>query len=602
MRAPLWVLLLASSCVTPRPAPPEATAPAPSPRNAGEALRQLFAAEWDRELSLNPVRASALGDRRWNDRLGDNSLGAVEQQKAHTRALLVRMERFDRTGLSGADLLDLELFTRRLRVEVASHRFPEEVLLMTSHRGPHTLVPQLAEQVPLAVERDYEDFLSRLRQAPAWFDNVIARLQRGIDLGVLPPRIAVRNVADSIALQFPADVKSSPGYLRAFSRRPMAVSPERWAELQRRGEQTIAEHVYPSLRKLHAFWVQTYFPRTGEEVGLSALPDGAAWYAHRVRLMTTTELTPDEIHALGLSEVRRLREEMEKVKQEAKFKGSLSQFFHFMRTDPRFFHTEREQLLSSYREISKRIDGHLPKLFRTLPRLPYGVEMVPAYAERNTTTAYYSSGSLEAGRAGIFYANTYDLKSRPKWEMEALTAHEAMPGHHLQIALAQELEDLPMFRRHGGYTAYVEGWALYSESLGGELGLYADPYARFGQLSYEMWRAIRLVLDTGLHTRGWTRDQAIRFFSENSPKPLHDIEVEVDRYITWPGQAVAYKVGELRIKALRAFAEQAQGDRFDLRAFHHLVLASGPLPLDLLEEQVKAAIRQEAPSATRARR
>jgi uncharacterized protein (DUF885 family) len=316
------------------------------------------------------------------------------------------------------------------------------------------------------------------------------------------------------------------------------------------------------------------------------LPDGEEWYAHRVKQMTTTDLTPQQIHDIGLSEVARIRLEMEKVKEQAGFEGDLAAFFDFLRSDPQFFFDDPEDLLSAYRNIAKRADAELPKLFGTLPRLPYGVTPVPQYAQESQTTAYYQPGSLEAGRAGQFFANTYDLASRPKWEMEALTLHEAVPGHHLQIATAMELEELAWFRRFGGYTAYTEGWGLYSESLGEEMGFYQDPYSKFGQLTYEMWRAIRLVVDTGMHSLGWSRDDAIAFFEENAGKAEHDIVVEVDRYIVWPGQALAYKIGELKLKELKAMAKQELGDDFDIRAFHDKILGNGALPLRVLETHV----------------
>jgi len=306
-----------------------------------------------------------------------------------------------------------------------------------------------------------------------------------------------------------------------------------------------------------------------------------------VRHYTTTSLTPDEIFNIGQSEVKRIRQEMDRIISETGFEGDFTAFCEFLRTDDRFFFDTAEDLLREYRDISKRIDPELVKLFGKLPRLPYGVIPVPSYAEKSQTTAYYEPGSAEAGRPGYFYANTYDLKSRPRWEMEALTLHEAVPGHHLQISLAQELENIPKFRRHSWITAYGEGWALYSESLGEEMGFYADPYSKFGQLTYEMWRAIRLVVDVGIHVKGWSRQQAIDFFTENSSKTPHDIEVEIDRYIVWPGQALAYKIGELRITELRAFAEERLGESLDIRAFHDELLGYGCLPLDLLESRMR---------------
>jgi uncharacterized protein (DUF885 family) len=326
---------------------------------------------------------------------------------------------------------------------------------------------------------------------------------------------------------------------------------------------------------------------------MTDLPDGSAWYAYNVKTRTTTDMTPQEIHELGLREVKRIRGEMDKVIAQSGFEGTFAEFCHYLQTDPKFYYTDAEELLRGYRDIAKRIDPELVKLFGTLPRAPYGVKAVPTYAEKSQTTAYYMRGSSKAGRAGYFFANTYALDTRPKWEMEALTVHEAVPGHHLQISIAQELDDVPEFRRWGGYTAFIEGWGLYSESLGEELGLYQDPYSKFGQLTYEMWRAVRLVVDTGMHSMGWTRQEAIDFFAVNTGKQLHDITVEIDRYIVWPGQALAYKIGELTFKRLRAEAETALGDDFDIRKFHDACLENGALPMDILEKRVRTWIAAE---------
>jgi len=323
---------------------------------------------------------------------------------------------------------------------------------------------------------------------------------------------------------------------------------------------------------------------------MSDLPDGKAWYAFNVRTVTTTTLAPDQIHELGLSEVKRIRKEMDKVITQTGFKGSFAEFSKFLRADPKFYYTDADSLLQGYRDIAKRADPELARLFGKLPRLPYGVKAVPAYAEKSQTTAYYQPGSPKAGRPGWFYANTYALNTRPKWEMEALTMHEAVPGHHLQISLAQEMEDAPDFRKHGGYTAFVEGWGLYSESLGTEMGFYKDPYMKFGQLTYEIWRAIRLVVDTGMHSRGWSRQKAIDYFMEN-------VTVEVDRYIVWPGQALAYKIGELKYKELRAYASKELGDKFDVRQFHDQVLGNGALPMDVLELRLKEWVSNKKKNA-----
>ncbi|MGH9362417.1 MAG: DUF885 domain-containing protein, partial [Thermoanaerobaculia bacterium] len=385
--------------------------------------------------------------------------------------------------------------------------------------------------------------------------------------------------------------------LEAFKELPESIPAAEQERLRREAAEAYRTRVRPAYEKLHDYLVKTYIPGCREAIGMNALPDGQAWYAFNAKQSTTTDLTPQQIHELGLSEVERIRAEMDKVIAASGFKGSFQEFLAFLRTDPQFFFQKPEDLIAAYRDVAKRADPELIKLFGKLPRLPYGVVPVPAYAEKSQTTAYYNAGSLDAGRPGYFYANTYDLKSRPKWEMEALTLHEAVPGHHLQIAIAQELEDVPEWRRYQGYTAFVEGWGLYAESLGEEMGFYKDPYSKFGQLTYEIWRAIRLVVDTGMHSLGWSRQQAIDYFKQNAGKAEHDITVEVDRYIVWPGQALAYKIGELKIKELRAQAEKALGPKFDRRAFHDQVLGNGAVPLAVLEANIDEWIAAGGPAA-----
>jgi uncharacterized protein (DUF885 family) len=340
------------------------------------------------------------------------------------------------------------------------------------------------------------------------------------------------------------------------------------------------------LKKLAAFVKSDYLPACPEDIAAIALPDGQAYYAFSARLQTTTTLSPKEIHEIGKREVARIRRDMEEVIKRANFNGTFQQFLTYLRTDPRFYYTRPEDLVTGYRDICKRIDLELPKLFAELPRNPYGVRVIPDYEAPAQTTAYYQQGAADGSRAGVYWANTYKLNTRPKYEMEALSLHEAVPGHHLQISRAQELKELPDFRRNAGYTAYVEGWALYAESLGEAMGFYTDPYSKFGQLTYEMWRACRLVVDTGMHALGWTREQAIKFMSDNTAKTVNDIIVEIDRYIVWPGQALAYKIGELKIQELRARAKAELGERFDVRKFHNALLDDGPLPLEILEKRI----------------
>lgn len=560
-------------------------------RSAGERLDALFDLAYREAMFENPTWATMIGypeaDRgRW----GDNSLAAVERGERRTRRMLEVLEAIDRSALDEAGRLSYDLFRYQVERGIEGDRFPGEYLMISQVGGPQQWLPQFFTQVPARTVAEYEDLLTWMRGVPEQLAHVRIRLEKGLETGVTPPKVTLRDVADQIAAQAPEDPEQSPIYRRfaqLSERAPDTISAAERERLQTEAKELLAEVVIPAFRDLHGFWVEEYYPATRESIAMSDLPDGDAWYAHEVKSYTTTDLSPKEIHEIGLREVARIRGEMDAVIEEAGFEGSFEEFLTFLRTDERFFFDTPEELLAAYRDISKRIDPELVKLFGRLPRLPYGVQAVPGYSERSQTTAYYQPGNLEAGRPGYFTANTYDLASRPSWEMEALTAHEAVPGHHLQLSLAQELEDVPEFRKHMGTTAFVEGWALYAESLGPELGLYRDPYSKFGQLTYEMWRAIRLVVDTGIHALGWSREQAIDYFKANAGKAEHDIVVEVDRYIVWPGQALAYKIGELKIKEIRARAEAELGEAFDVRAFHDAVLGNGAVPLDVLETEVE---------------
>jgi prolyl oligopeptidase len=374
---------------------------------------------------------------------------------------------------------------------------------------------------------------------------------------------------------------------------PESISATIQAELQKQAEQAIANVVIPAYRRFQVFFYQQYLTKCRESVGAYALPNGKAFYTYRAHRFTTTELAPEEIHQIGLKEVARIRNEMEDLIKQLGFGGSFNEFLRFLRTDPQFYYQDPDALLQGYRAIAKKIDPELVKLFGRLPRMPYGVKPIPVSSAPDTATGYYQPPAADGSRAGYYYVNLYKPEVRPKYEMEVLTLHEAVPGHHLQIALQQELRDLPNFRRFSGFTAFEEGWGLYAESLGEELGLYQNLYSKFGQLTYEMWRAIRLVVDTGIHFKGWTRQQAIDFFKENAAKTEHDIVNEIDRYIAWPGQALAYKIGELKIKALRQRASVNLGDNFNIRAFHDVLLSNGALPLDILERNINKWIRTQ---------
>jgi uncharacterized protein (DUF885 family) len=564
------------------------------PRSATEQLHELLDAEWEWQLSQEPTFSTRIGERRYNDRWADLSLDAIARRRLHSEEVLAKARSLDRTQLSSADQLNYDLFSLDARLAVEGNRFHAEYLPISPRQGVHQEVAELIHLTPLSTVKDYEDLIKRLTAFPKLVEQTMVLMRKGLETGITPPKVILRQVGQQMSNQIFSDPTRSPVYQQAFAHFPPSIDQASQARLQEEGKRAIQEAVIPAIRNLRSFVLKEYEPKARSSIALSALPEGPAWYAHRIKVMTTTDLSAEEIHQLGLSEVKRIRAEMEGAMRQVHFQRGLSAFFEFLRTDPRFFFKDRDQLLIAYRDIAKRIDPELPRLFRTLPRMPYGVIPVPSYSEKTQTTAYYQPGSLDAGRAGYFYANTYDLKSRPKWEMEALTLHEAMPGHHLQIALAQELSDVPKFRRFGGYTAFVEGWGLYSESLGAQMGFYKDPYSKFGQLTYEMWRAIRLVVDTGMHAKGWTREQAIAFFQQNTGKALHDIEVEIDRYIAWPAQALAYKLGELKIKELRSAASRQLGDQFDLREFHDQLLGAGPLPLSLLEGRVQQWVAEKA--------
>jgi uncharacterized protein (DUF885 family) len=550
-----------------------------------ERLHDLFRTHWTYTLEESPEMATYTGvpghDHRWMD----HSLEAYARRNRELEHPVRVAATIDRDQLSPADQVNLDLFRRNAEEALEGRRFPAELLPINQMGGVQQNVAQILGLMSFSRAADYENLVGRLEAVGTLVGQNIELLREGLRRGLTPPQVTLRDVPQQVKNQLVDDPLQSP-LLRAFTAPAPGVDAATLAPLRDRAAAAYRSVIAPAYTRLLAFLTDEYIPGCRHAVGLAALPDGDAWYAFNVRQSTTTRLTPEEIHALGLAEVKRIRAEMDSVVAASGFTGSFDAFVDFLRTDDRFFFTRAEDLLVAYRDICKRADPELPRLFGTLPRLPYGVVPVPSYAEKSQVTAYYEPGSPASGRPGNFYANTYDLRARPKWEMEALALHEAVPGHHLQIALAQELAEMPEFRKHGFYTAYIEGWGLYAESLGREMGFYQDPYARFGQLTYEIWRAIRLVLDTGLHALGWTREQAIAYFVEHAGKAEHDIVVEVDRYIVWPGQALAYKIGELKIQELRRRAKGALGERFDLRAFHDVILGSGAVPLDLLEAQV----------------
>ncbi|MBL9215452.1 MAG: DUF885 domain-containing protein [Opitutaceae bacterium] len=556
-----------------------------------ERLHRLFAVDLAYTYAQSPETATYHGVSGYETRWTDNSLAAIAERRRNAGRPLEVLRTIERTALGPADQLNYMLFERQAADQLAGSRFPAELVQVTQLNGIHQDPALIFGMMPNGTPAELERQLARLRALPRAVDESIALLEEGLRTGFTPPQVTLREVPQQVRNQVPEEARRSP-LLAGFGRLPPAVPPEAAQRLQAEAVRVYTEQVRPAYLRLEDFLTRRYLPGARRTTAATALPDGAAYYEWRVQSETTTGLTAREIHEIGLAEVKRIRAEMERVKTQAGFPGPLTEFFAFLRTDPRFFHTDKDELIRAYRDIAKRADPQLTRLFRTLPRNPYGVEPVPAFAEQAQTTAYYMPGAPDAGRPGVFFANTYALATRPKWEMQPLTLHEAVPGHHLQISLAQELDGVPDFRRHAMPTAFVEGWGLYAESLGEEMGFYTDPYDKFGQLTYEMWRAVRLVTDTGMHALGWSREQAIEYFIANAGKSEHDIVVEIDRYLVWPGQALAYKIGELKLKELRAYAARELGDRFDVRLFHDEVLRHGAIPLSVLESNIKDWVKR----------
>ena len=550
-------------------------------------LTALYDDIWHHQMTTWPTYATYVGYPGQNGLWPDPSLKANLKYSKKRGEFLKKLNAIDTKQLSEDAHLGWRLVNKSLQIDIDGHSFPEELILIHQRSGVQQDIAGTLSIMPKTNRQDFTDRLSRLRNAATYIDKTIEVLRAGVEMKITPPQITLRNVPNQIRNMIPKDISDSP-LLSSFNHFPSTISVTEQAQIIHEATTIIKKDIYPAFEKLLEFIESEYIPNANQSIALSNKPNGTRWYEHRVRMFTTSDLTPKEIHKLGLIEVKRIRAEMEGIIKQSGFKGNFTEFTHFLRTDPQFYMKSAEDLLAKYRDISKRADPELPRLFGKLPRMPYGVIPIPDYSARSQTTAYYRGGSQEIGRAGYFYANTYALDTRPTWEMEALTLHEAMPGHHLQISLSQELPETHPLLQNLSYTGFVEGWGLYAESLGDEMGFYQDPYSKFGQLSYEMWRAVRLVVDTGMHLYNWERQKAIDYFAGNTAKSLHDIEVEIDRYISWPGQALAYKIGELKFKQLRAEAEKSLGENFNIREFHDELLSKGALPLDILEQRMRS--------------
>jgi uncharacterized protein (DUF885 family) len=578
---------------SPRPLPPGSESSSP---HATAALRALLAREWQTTLREDPLFATSVGDNRYNDRLPSLSPADLARRDQHAHTVLYRLHDIDRSRLDESDRVSYDLFEREITDAIEDYRLKTWRQLITAEGGFHTDFSRLPEEVPLATVKDYDDYVARLRAFPVYARQNTELLREGLASGFTLPRVVMKGFTDAIAMHVVDDVARSV-FWKPFASFPQAVPEPERERLRQAGRAAIAGAVVPAYREFLAFMRDDYVPHARQTIAASDLSGGRELYAFEVRHYTTLDLTPEAIHALGLREVERIHGEMLRVMRRTGWKRGLPEFLEFLRSDPRFYAHSPEELLKHAAWIAKRMDGKLPSLFKVLPRQPYGVEPVPADLAPKYTGGRYNGAPLDGRRAGAYWVNTFALDTRPLYNLEALTFHEAVPGHHLQIALQKELRDLPDFRRFVYVDAFGEGWGLYSEWLGLEAGFYQDPYSDFGRLSYEMWRACRLVVDTGIHAMGWSRQRAIDYLAANTALSHHEIETEVDRYISWPGQALAYKLGEMKIKQLRHEAEAALGARFDVREFHDAVLRNGTVTLPMLETQVRAYVQAATAAA-----
>ncbi|GIU14835.1 MULTISPECIES: DUF885 family protein [unclassified Shewanella] len=552
-------------------------------------LQSLIDAAWQVSLDASPSFAYSLGDVSKAGLLQDlspQSLATLDQRR---QQILSQLKQIDQTSLTKSDAINAQILRDQLQNDVDQFRYKDHYMPISAEGGFHAYIASIAKGRFNKVE-DYQNYIKQLQALPEYFIQQTDWLKQGLAAGITPARATLKGFETSICA-FIVPVEES-GYFQPFTEYPAHFTEAEKAELTEQGRALVQDTVLPQYQAFFDFITTEYIPNTRISIATYDLPDGEAFYENRVRYYTTLDMTSDEVHQLGLKEVKRIREEMQQIIEEVGFKGSFAEFLHFLRTDPQFYPKTAEELLKEAAYIAKKADAMLPKYFGKLPRQPYGIEPVPAEIAPKYTTGRYS-GSNRADEAGYYWVNTYALDKRPLYEMEALTLHEAVPGHHLQIALNQELTDLPNFRRYSYISAFGEGWGLYSEYLGLEAGFYQDPYSNFGRLTYEMWRAARLVVDTGMHAKGWSRQQAIDFMASNTALSMHNVNTEIDRYINWPGQALSYKIGELTIKRLRAQAEDELGENFDIRAFHDAILANGSVPMSVLEQQINDFIASQ---------
>ncbi len=558
-------------------------------------LHALFEREWTERLRENPTFATSVGEHAYDRELP--SVGEQDQARHHESAVawLEELRAIDLAGLGETDRVSHAILERQLEDRIAGFRFKTYQIPISADSGFHTALARLPREMPLTSVSGYENYIARLGEFPRYFDQQITNMRAGLAQGMTVPRVVLAGYEFGIEPHMVEDPEKSV-FFQPFRELPAGIDAAEGDRLRDAGRAAIRDSVIPSYRSFLEFMVNEYRPNARTTLGASELPSGHDYYAQRVRYFTTLDVTSAEIHEIGLAEVARIRGEMQQIIDSLEFEGSFAAFLEFLRTDPRFYARTPEELLMRAAYLAKRMDGRLPALFKTLPRLPYGVEPVPDHLAPRYTAGRYVGAAKGSTQPGYYWVNTHDLPSRTLYTLEALTLHEAVPGHHLQISLNNELEQLPPFRRFSYISAFGEGWGLYSEWLGLEAGFYSDPYSNFGRLTYEMWRACRLVVDTGIHSMGWTREQVLEYLSSNTALSNHEIRTETDRYIAWPGQALAYKMGQLKINELRERAEGELGERFDVREFHDAVLLNGSVPLPVLERLIDRYIAEQSGS------
>ena len=546
-------------------------------------FEEYLSSQWNKDLEDSPVFASLLGDKRFNQEITPNSQEYYQEKINKLEKKISKLKSFNINNLNPDNQLNHKLLSLNLNNSMEATNFPSYYMALNQRGGVQSYY-ETGDRLIYSSKSDYEDWLVRLSKYVDNINNTTLNLKEGLDKGYTQPKLITKQVIIQIDNILNSDIDNHP-YMKIFlSADDIFFQNNEKNQLIEDAKDLVINKINPAYQELNTFLKDEYLPKSRDSIGLSDIPNGKAWYEYVARYHTTTDLTPNQIHEIGLKEVKRIRSEMEQIIADLEWDGDFKSFLNYLRTSPRFYYDNGEDLLNAYLIMSKKIDPLLPKIFKVFPRAPYGVIPIPEESAPFTTTAYYNAPAK--GRPGYFYANLYKPESRPKYEIPVLTVHEAVPGHHFQISLAQELENVPTFRKYLSFTAFVEGWGLYSEELGEFIGLYDDPYDKFGQLTYDMWRAIRLVVDTGMHYKGWTRDEAINLFLENTAKSQLDIENEVDRYIAWPGQALAYKIGQLKILELRMKAEQKLGEKYDIKDFHHEILKRGSVPLDILDEYI----------------